>query len=263
MTSALGQFQAGFAKALFAPEDIADPAIRRLAAQPAFAVYRNTVMKGCVDALESNFPTVARLVGSEWFRAAAAVHVAAEPPRDGRLMHYGQAFADFLAHFEPAAGLAYLPGVARLDAMWCEAHAAADAELLDAGRLARCEADRLARLVLVPHPAARWRWFAGQPIFTIWQRNRSPSGTDHAGEMAWHGEGALITRPVDAVAWRRVSEADCAFLDACAAGLPLAEAAERALVVAPDVDLSGLLEGLLRAGAFCARSFQPAPESTP
>jgi len=28
-------------------------------------------MKGCVDALEANFPAVARLVGKEWFRAAA------------------------------------------------------------------------------------------------------------------------------------------------------------------------------------------------
>ena len=262
MTSALGQFQAGFAKALFVPQDIDDPAIRRLVAQPAFAVYRNTVMKGCIDALESNFPAVARLVGSEWFRAAAALHVAAHPPRDGRLMHYGHAFADFLAHFEPAAELDYLPGVARLDAMWCEAHAAADAELLEGSRLARCEPDRLARLVLVPHPAARWVWFADQPVFTIWQRNRTPSGLDDAGELAWHGEGALITRPADAVAWRRVDEADCAFLDACDAGLPLAEAAERAVVVNPDVNLSGLLEGLLRAGAFCAGSLQPAAEST-
>jgi len=260
MTSALGQFQAGFAKALFAPQDTDDRAIRRLQAQPAFAVYRNTVMKGCIDALESNFPAVAKLVGSEWFRAAAAVHVAAHPPRDGRLMHCSHAFADFLAHFEPAAELDYLPGVARLDALWCEAHAAADAGLLEAALLVRCEPDRLARLVLVPHPAAHWAWFAGQPVFTIWQRNRVPSGID-AGELAWHGEGALITRPGDTVAWRRIDEADCAFLDACDAGLPLAEAAERAVLVNPDVDLSGLLEGLLRAGAF-SRSLQPAAEST-
>ena len=46
-----------------APTD--DGLAHGLAAQPAFAVYRNTVMKGCVDALEANFPTVARLVGEE------------------------------------------------------------------------------------------------------------------------------------------------------------------------------------------------------
>jgi fatty-acyl-CoA synthase len=34
----------------------------------------NTVMKGCVDALQANYPTIERLVGEEWFRAAAACH---------------------------------------------------------------------------------------------------------------------------------------------------------------------------------------------
>ena len=29
----------------------------------AFAVYRNTVLKGCIDALQANYPTVGQLVG--------------------------------------------------------------------------------------------------------------------------------------------------------------------------------------------------------
>ena len=98
-------FQDAFAQALFAPGAVTNPAVRQLAAQPAFAVYRNTVMKACIDALEANFPAVARLVGSEWFRAAAALHVAASPPRDGRLLNYGEGFADFLQGFEPATEL--------------------------------------------------------------------------------------------------------------------------------------------------------------
>src|SRR5687768_322289 len=115
MSTPLAQFQDAFAKALFTPQDITDPVVRQFAAQPAFAVYRNTVMKGCIDALEANFPVVARLVGSEWFRAAAALHVAVESPHDGRLMNYGRGFSEFLHNFEPAAELPYLPGVARLD----------------------------------------------------------------------------------------------------------------------------------------------------
>lgn len=35
------------------------------------AVYRNTVAKGRADALAGLFPTVERLVGSDWFRDAA------------------------------------------------------------------------------------------------------------------------------------------------------------------------------------------------
>lgn len=252
MSTSLAQFQGAFAKALFAPQGITDPVAQQLAAQPAFAVYRNTVMKACIDALEANFPAVARLVGSEWFRAAAALHVAAQPPHDGRLMSYGRGFADFLQGFEPAAELPYLPGVARLDALWCEAHAAQDAPVLDATWLAGCAPELLATLVLDPHPALRWAWFDGQPVYSIWARNRSPA--DDEEELAWQGEGALLTRPADTVLWRAVTKAGCAFLDACAAGLPLAEAAERALAVDGDADLAALLESLLRAGAFTGRT---------
>ncbi|MBT2321112.1 putative DNA-binding domain-containing protein [Variovorax paradoxus] len=252
MSTPLARFQDAFAAALFAPEDIADPVVRELVAQPAFAVYRNTVMKGCIDALEANFPAVARLVGSEWFRAAAALHVAAEAPRDGRLLNYGSGFPDFLQGFEPAAELVYLPGVARLDALWCEAHAAQDAPVLDAAWLARCTPELLATLVLRPHPAARWAWFDEQPVYSIWARNRTT--VEDEEELVWQAEGALLTRPADTVVWRPITQAGCAFLDACVAGSPLADAADRALAIDPDADLSALLESLLRAGAFIERT---------
>ncbi|MBB3176204.1 DNA-binding domain-containing protein [Variovorax sp. Sphag1AA] len=260
MTSAHTQFQSAFATALYAGGGIADPAVQALVAQPAFAVYRNTVMKGCVDSLEANFPAVAQLVGSDWFRAAAALHVAEGPPRDGRLVNYGSAFPGFLASFEPASDLPYLAGVARLDAMWSEAHVAADAAPLDAAWFARHEPDALARLVLTPHPAARWAWFHDQPVFTIWQRNRTDGNAADMTELIWRGEGALITRPLDAIQSCAISKAACAFLDACATGLPLADAAERALDVDPEADLAALLEGLLRAGAFARPPIHSAME---
>ena len=254
-------FQDAFARALFAPDAVTDPAVRQLAAQPAFAVYRNTVMKGCIDALEANFPAVARLVGSEWFRAAAALHVAASPPRDGRLLHYGEGFADFLQGFAPATELPYLPDVARLDALWREAHAAGDAPLLDAAWLSRQAPERLAALVLRLHPAAHWAWFDQQPIYSIWSRNRG-DGRVEDEELVWRGEGALLTRPADAVTWRPISQAGCAFLDACANGLPLGEAAEQALALDGDCDLAALLEALLRPGVF-THPPEPSTESTP
>ena len=238
-----GSFQADFAAALFAAD-----APTGLARHPAFAVYRNTVMKGCIDALEANFPSVARLVGSDWFRAAAALHVAAAPPRDGRMLIYGDGFADFLAGFEPARELAYLPDVARLDRCWTEAHTAADAPAVDAGWLAALAPDALGTTRLTPHPTARWHWFADAPIYSIWQRNRTGRGLDD--ELAWQGEGALLSRPGDAVVWCTVGPAACAFLDACAAAEPLGTAATAALAAQPDADLADLIARLLRAGAL-------------
>ncbi|MBU2286043.1 MAG: DNA-binding domain-containing protein [Gammaproteobacteria bacterium] len=263
MNSSLAAFQEDFAKALFAPADVVDPRVRQLTVQPAFAVYRNTVMKACIDALEANFPAVARLVGTEWFRAAAAVHVATEPPSDGRLLHYGDSFADFLKHFEPAAELGYLPDVARLDVFWRQAHAAPDASPIHPSAIARCTQEQLVRLHVAPHPAARWAWFSDSPAYTIWSRNRQDGPVDDS-EIVWRGEGALLTRPHDAVAWQYASRADCAFMDACAAGLALPDAAERALVADPEADLSAVLAGLLRAGALMGDDTPPTDaESAP
>jgi len=239
----LAQFQAEFAAALFDPEATAG-----LASQAAFSVYRNTVMKGCIDALEANFPCVARLVGSEWFRAAAALHVAANPPTDGRLLHYGADFPDFLARFEPARDLPWLPDVARLDRCWTEAHVAADAQAADAAWLASLAPDALGHARLAPHPAARWHWFGDAPVYTLWQRNRSGEGLED--DLPWKAEGALLTRPADAVDWCAANQADCAFLDACAAGESLGNAAAAALAAQSDVDLARLLARLLRAGAL-------------
>ena len=163
MTTGLAGFHSAFAAALFTPADPRGP-LAALTAQPAFAVYRNTVMKACVDALEANFSTVARLVGSDWFRAAAAryVYVAAQPPDDARMLEYGGSFADFLQTFEPARELPYLADVARLDRCWTEAHAAADGSP-DAAFIGTLAPEELGATRVAPHPAARWRWFASQP----------------------------------------------------------------------------------------------------
>ena len=243
MTQSLASFQSGFVKALFEPDD--DAALTR---QPAFAVYRNTVMSGCIDALQANFPSVVRLVGVDWFRAAAATYVRAQPPSDGRMLFYGETFAEFLARFEPAVDIPYLADVARLDRFWIEAHTAQDAASVDGAWLASLSAQALGALRLGVHPSARWRCFTDMPIYSIWERNRLElEATD---EFVWQGEGALLTRPVDHVTWRHITPGGAAFLDACAQGSLLAQAAGASLDAQPDVDIANLLAQLLGAGAL-------------
>jgi len=252
MHATLTRFQDGFARALLAPDPTAvsglAPEIAALARQPGFAVYRNTLMKACIDALQANYPTVARLVGDEWFRAAAAVFAREQLPVQPTLLYYGEAFADFLARFEPAAELPYLPGVARLDRCWTESHAARDESALAPAALARLAPDALAATVLHPHAAARWRWFADQPIYTIWRQNREAQ--DDEREIDWRGEGALLVRPHGVVQWAPFDAAGCAFLDACTAGRPLNVAAAAALEAQQHADLARLMKTLLEAGAF-------------
>ena len=246
----LSEYQHGFCAALWS--DAAVGPLAELSAQAGFAVYRNTVIKACIDALQANYPAVTALVGETWFRAAAADYVRAEPPIRPTLLDYGEKFAAFLARFAPAAELTYLPAVAQLDRYWTEAHMAADAACADAAFIAACAPHELARYIAMPHPAARWVWFEHAPAFTFWAVNRGyvamPAGG--LGAVPWTGEGALLTRPGDAVHAVRVPAAACVLLDACAAGLRLPEAATAALTAVPGTDLSSLIAHLLQAGAL-------------
>ena len=250
VASALRTFQDGFAQALLASDATARsaPDINALIEQPGFAVYRNTVLKGCIDALHANYPAVARLVGDEWLRAAAAIYARANLPSHPTLLDYGAGFAEFLRTFAPAAELPYLAGVAQLDRFWTEAHVARDEPPLQPDDIAQQDFERV---ILRPHAAARWAWFNEQPIFTIWHRNRD-AAFDHeaASEIAWRSEGALITRPNRVVQSVALDAGGCALLDACAAGQPLADAAQAALAADADVDLAQLIATLLGAGAF-------------
>ena len=250
MINASSRFQDDFSAALLttAAETVSSHPLSR---QPGFSVYRNTVLKGCIDALQANFPAVSRLVGDEWFRAAAAVYARVAPPLDSRLLDYGAGFADFLAQFPPAAELPYLSSVARLDRFWTEAHAAADGIPLEPQMLARLPAEALSSTALCPHPAARWYWFPAEPIRSLWQNNRcSDASPGNAPELRWEGEGILISRPAAEVVWTALDPGGVAFLDGCARGDALEDAMSQALEAQTDLDLARLMTTLLDAGCL-------------
>ena len=248
VAGSLANFQDAFAAALRLDAGSPPPAIAALARQPGFQVYRNTVARSCIDALQANYPTINRLVGDEWMRAAAAVYAGSTLPDRPMLLAYGADFADFLRHFEPAASLPYLPDVARLDRCWTEAHIAATEAGLNHGELGMLSGSRLDRLRLVPHASARWHWSGEQPAYTIWSRNRA-AGTE-TGDIDWHGEGALLTRPQDHVTWRALDFAGCVFLDCCKNSGSVADAGQAALDADVNADLGGMITTLLEAGAF-------------
>ncbi|HEY3599936.1 MAG TPA: DNA-binding domain-containing protein [Paraburkholderia sp.] len=245
----LADFQDDFVGALYGMP-AQHPGVAALAAQPGFSIYRNTVIKGCIDALQANYPSVERLVGTEWFRSTAAVYVYRSPPTDTRLLHYGASFAAFLDTFEPARELPYLANVARLDRLWMEAHVAAEEPAADLASIAQHPPEAFGLLALRPRAGARWMWFADQPAYTIWRANRE--GVEVPADLAWHAEGALIVRNGGRVQWQCIDGASCAFLDACAAGHALERAATAAFAAQPDVDLMQLLHRLLSASALGA-----------
>ena len=248
MSKDLAAFQDAFATAL--AERSAAPIAAWLPAgqtDPAgLAVYRNTIAKGCVDALAANFPTVASLVGEAWFRAAAALFAAEHPPTTAALAAYGGGFADWLAVFPPAADLPYLPAMAWMDWRWTTALFAAEAEPLTAEAFA-LEPDTLINARPRLHPSLAFAWFdSGLP--GLWLSAREPEpGEMELGETP---QGILIVRPHDAVHIRVLDLAGHAFLRAAADGATLGEAITAAADADPAADLAALFAALIADGVF-------------
>ena len=213
-----------------------------------FAVYRNNVIVGLIDAIGDNFPAVRRIVGEDFFRAMARAYVTVEPPRSPVLLAYGESFPDFIAGFEPAAPLPYLADVARIERAWTEAYHAAEAEPLSAEAFAACAPDDAAGLRLVVHPSLRLVR-SRFPAVTIWRMNVA-DGVPAPVDFASDGEDALVLRPEAEVEARIVAPGGAAFIGALAARRTLAEAAEAAFRASDRFDLPGHLAALIAMGAF-------------
>lgn len=248
MSGALAAFQDEFIRALYAEPDAGLPGMALLTSQPGFAVYRNTVIKSCIDALAANYPSVARLAGADWFREVALTHARAHPPGSIRMLDYDEGFPAFIADAAAAADLPYLADVARFDRMWMQSHTAADAIALDADMLARLTPEELSVTVLQPLPSARWAWCPAAPIYTLWSTSREGRAFDDS--PLWCGEGVLMVRTDGHVGWQPIDAGTSAFLDACAGGASLTEAAASAVAAQPDIEVGALLSRLLVAGAF-------------
>jgi Putative DNA-binding domain len=245
--SALSDWQDAFTDALrgLPPQEVA---VRAAAAHPAFAIYRNTVWKGWVDAIEANYPAVAALTGRDWLRAAAREFAARTPPATPVLAAYGEGLADFLAGFPPAAGLPYLADVARLDRAWTEAHMAADADAATPADLAALPPDALATLSARPHPSLRAFWFE-RTIPSLWLANR-PDCAGGALRLDPRPQGLAIVRPREAVEAVEIDAASFAFLRACQAGRSILHAAAAARSADPAADLGATLTRIAGLGAL-------------
>jgi hypothetical protein len=244
--SELGAFQREFVRALF-HEGIRTPGV---------TVHRNTVIKGLVDALQANYPTVVQLVGDEWFRACAAVYVRQSPPATAVLASYGAGFPGFLSDFPPAAELPYLAEVARIDRLHIEAYAARDAPSLTHAVLARLSPAALFEQRLTLHPAVRYGQFRHSAV-TIWQYHRSDV---REAELAVDDriESALITRPDATIECTPLESAAFAFLEQIRCGATLGEAGMAALEIDPNADVASYFAQLIARGAFAELEGSPS-----
>ncbi|MBZ9790251.1 DNA-binding domain-containing protein [Rhizobium sp. 3T7] len=222
-----------------------------------FAVYSNNVFVGLSKALAQHFPVTERLVGSEFFVAMARAYAQDHKPASPLIIEYGGDFPDFIASFQPASKLAYLPDVARIEAAWMRAYHAVDAAPLDLAVLAAVAPERLADLRLVPHPSAGLIR-SDCPVGSIWSAHQQETVTPVAD---WRPQDVLVVRPEMTVNVHILPPQDAVFATCLFNAATLGAAAEAAFAAGPAFDFGTALIGLASLGAF--RALQPDEGTVP
>jgi hypothetical protein len=223
--------------------------------QPGFAVYRNTTPNALIETLATSFPVTACLVGEEAFAILALDFAKRRPPAHPVLLDYGAGFPQFLAGRRwIAEELPYLPDIAEIERLQTLAHISADAPALGIADVTKLDPWPSLRLPL--HPATRFAWLR-TPALTIWEAHQD--GLPEAIAPVWRGEGALITRPNDAVTTRPLDAAAHRFLAVLCAGETVGRAAGAVASLYPDADMTRLFSTLTQQGAFAR---PPALERT-
>lgn len=218
--------------------------------QPAFAVYRNTWLKGCIEALDSNYPTVAMLLGAELFQTIATRYARFQRPAAAALALYGDAFPAFLRQQEELAELEYVVDVAVLDRLWTECFFAPDAPQFAPQQYAALRPAEMLGLHARLHPATRTECFE-TPAVTIWKAHRT-DGEFEDIEPEWQAERALIARRRSTVTVTLVDEAAYRVLQELRGGCTLGSAIAHAAEAHPGSDFAGAVAAIIGSGALAA-----------
>ncbi len=203
------------------------------------AIYRANMVAAAEKALAAAYPVIRQVVGDEFFHGLAREYQRRTPSTSGDLTMFGASLAEFLAAFEHAQSLPYLPDLARLEWAVHRAYGAADAPDFDPAALGAVDDEQQA--------AIRFQWSPGlavvgsrYPIVHIWTIHQP----GYEGEFCveWdRAETALVARDGFVVTVNTCSAGDAAFVQASLDGAPLGDAAARAMQQHPDFDLGALL----------------------
>jgi hypothetical protein len=242
----LTQLQAAFADAVFfdhapIPATIRDASGEAHASR--FAVYRNNVFAGLINAIGARYPVVKKLLSDNGFNRVAQMYVSAEPPRSPVLLEYGESFPQFLRSVGHSISADYLADVAELESARTRAYHAADAIPVARDSFSRLATDEIPGLRLALHPSVQLLK-SHFPVVSIWEANL------HANDNAlnlWQPECALIARPRLEVEVRRLTPGAYEFVSALAEGCSVGEALDRGTANVPKFDLTECFETLISA----------------
>lgn len=212
----------------------------RIAPLERIAVYRNNARHNFREALRAVYPVVERLVGARFFDRMADLYGQRHPSTGGDIHRFGGQLATFLGGFAPAAGLPYLPDMARLEWAIHEIFHAARPPAFPLERLAAVAESRHGALRFVLSPACRLiasRW----PIARLWALNQPGVPWDDGFDLDAGGDQLLVHRNGFEVELEALAPGEFELLERLAGGETLAAALDAVRAATPGFDLAAFL----------------------
>lgn len=236
--------QTEFTSALLNPDQTVPEGLIDSRGRPAgkrFDVYRNNVVFSLLEAMQTAFPVIEKLVGPTNFRTMCGAFVRQHPPTSPILMFYGEAFPEFLRGFERLQSYPYMPDVARLELARRVSYHAADATPIKPETLGEIAPEQLMGTRFSFAPAMQIVE-SSHPIVDLWEFNM----IENAPKPAPVAQTALVTRPNFDPQMVAINVGAHQFLKALQKECTLADAFEHATEQDPEFDLSTTLGLMLQ-----------------
>jgi len=194
--SPLHELQQDFQRFLLGDESSIESRVvgtARASAGARLGVYGNAYVSRLTEALEANFPGVAKLLGTADFAALCEAYVRAHPSGYSSVRYYGETLADFIAAHPDYESAPILAELARWDWMMAEVFDAADQSSLNVDAMQTVQPEEWATLCFDWHPSVR-------RIALAWNVPEVWSALEEASERP---RVEVSSSPLEWLAWRR------------------------------------------------------------
>ncbi|GAA0418936.1 hypothetical protein GCM10009133_29150 [Cocleimonas flava] len=232
------------------------------------SVYRNGFIRASVSALESNFPTLVKLWGDDYFAQVAGAYVNATPPSNATLIGYGfenrteqsvddelepstLSFLEFLQQHlaEVLVQFPYVPDICRLDQAWLESlNENGESFLtLEVVQDLIAQGEDLSELPLTVVDSSRVVDLEFD-IFELWGQLRfGEISEDHKIELNPHQNSVIFWQMDLQVQAKPLSAVEAVFMKCLKQTADIDEATKQALAMDESFDISTLFAELLNA----------------
>jgi hypothetical protein len=258
--STLAQLQGDFQQYLLSGDaGTAEPHVLGTARVPVarrLAIYGDAYVSRLSDALASNYPALASLLGQEDFRRLGEAYVRAHDSPYFSIRFYGEGLSSFLATHADYAQVPVLEELARWEWVMRGVFDAADASCLTHAALQQVRPQEWAQLRFLWHPSVTrldLNWNVPQLWRAITDEGSQPQLEYHEEPEAW-----LLWRADLTTYFRSLAATERSALDAARKGWPFGElcellCAQLGAAEAP-VRAASLLRGWVDAGLISGTS---------